>query len=65
LFRFCRNNLFILYDIYYSFSENGINTRPLSSASVTFGYIDMVSDPETGYLYTGDGVYMMCLKPPK
>jgi len=25
----------------------------------------MISDPETGYLYTGDGVYMMCLKPPK
>ena len=31
----------------------------------TFGYINMISDPETGYLYTGDGVFMMCLKPPK
>lgn len=31
----------------------------------TFGYINMISDPETGYLYTGDGVFMICLKPPK
>jgi len=34
-------------------------------SSSTFGYINMIADPETGYLYTGDGVFMMCLKPPK